>query len=274
MRRLKLEVGGRRWKTTLDDAISLSIRLDFDGEQPNAFGLPDAQATPIEYDGQVSDTRQGGPFNCSVLSIIPHGNGTHTEGAGHLVDGGVAIGDLVDEALIPCTVVSVDPKRLGDVDDTYTRAAEPDDEVITRSVLAQRAADLGLPPGFLRSLAIRTKPNDESKRQRRYGETNPPYLSAEAVDWILEQGIEHLLVDLPSVDRERDDGELRNHHAYWDLSETERGPEGRSRRTITEMIYVPNGVPDGVYFLGIDVPDFNTDAAPSRPMLYEAMPVE
>jgi len=71
------------------------------------------------------------------------------------------------------------------------------------------------------------------------------------------------LLDLPSVDREQDDGKLAAHHAFWDF------PHVIDRcRSITEMIYVPDEVLDGDYLLELQVPHFINDAAPSRPVLY------
>ena len=78
-----------------------------------------------------------------------------------------------------------------------------------------------------------------------------------------ESGIKHLLVDLPSVDKEKDDGELLAHHAFWDVHGTPR-----LDATITEMIYVPHEVADGSYILNLQIPSFDNDAAPSKPILY------
>ena len=55
--------------------------------------------------------------------------------------------------------------------------------------------------------------------------------------------IKHLLIDLPSVDKEKDDGLLLAHHAFWNTL-----GELRLDATITEFIYVPNYVEDGTYF--------------------------
>jgi hypothetical protein len=65
------------------------------------------------------------------------------------------------------------------------------------------------------------------------------------------------------VDREEDQGMLAAHHAFWDYPNTVD-----LRRTITEMIYVPDEVRDGDYLLEMQVPNFINDAAPSRPLLY------
>ena len=79
---------------------------------------------------------------------------------------------------------------------------------------------------------------------------------------IVERGIRHLMVDMPSVDREEDSGALVAHHCFWQWPH-----EPRINCTITEMIYVPNEVTDGIYLVIFNVAPFDGDAAPSRPML-------
>jgi hypothetical protein len=49
--------------------------------------------------------------------------------------------------------------------------------------------------------------NEPSKKSRKYSHTNPPYLE-EAAALSFESGIKHLLIDLPSVDKEKDEGKL------------------------------------------------------------------
>ena len=78
-----------------------------------------------------------------------------------------------------------------------------------------------------------------------------------------EKGIDHLLIDLPSVDREQDNGQLLAHHAFWNYPE-----QTRLQSTITEFIYVPNEVADGMYLLNMQIAPFENDASPSKPVLY------
>jgi hypothetical protein len=83
---------------------------------------------------------------------------------------------------------------------------------------------------------------------------------------LADKDVEHLLIDLPSVDKEKDGGELLAHRAFWNF-------EGKMRKqaTITELIYVPNNIKDGTYFLNLQVAPFENDASPSRPVLYRNM---
>ena len=45
-------------------------------------------------------------------------------------------------------------------------------------------------------------------------------------------------------------------------------PSARVDATITEMIFVPDTVEDGLYALSLQVAPFVADAAPSRPLLF------
>jgi len=113
-------------------------------------------------------------------------------------------------------------------------------------------------------LIIRTLPNTENKKTKIYSNTNPPYLLPEAAQYIKESNIKHLLLDLPSVDKERDKGLLAAHKAFWG------DPKSiRHGCTITELIYVPDIIEDGYYLLNLQLAPFENDAAPSRPLLFK-----
>lgn len=123
---------------------------------------------------------------------------------------------------------------------------------------------------FLRggAIVVRTLPNTAAKVSTDYSGTNPPYMSAEAMAWLREEcGVEHFLVDLPSVDKESDGGALLGHSAFWGVP-PKKTPAHLSHRTITELCYVPDHVEDGVYLLDLQVAPIDLDAAPSRPLLY------
>jgi kynurenine formamidase len=144
--------------------------------------------------------------------------------------------------------------------------------MITHEVLTSALVDADA--AFLGALVLRTLPNDASKRHRRYPDEPPPYLSHEAMAYIVSLGVRHLLLDLPSVDRAFDEGRLSAHRIFWEMEpaghSAVEGPA--SSRTITELIYVDDTVPDGRYLLDLQIAPFVADAAPSRPVLYPVMP--
>ena len=107
-------------------------------------------------------------------------------------------------------------------------------------------------------------PNTNEKLSAQYSHTNPPYLLEEAAIYLKQKGIKHLLIDMPSVDKEKDECQLLSHNAFWNTS-----GKLRMDATITELIYVPNKVKDGTYFVNIQIAPFENDASPSKPVLYQ-----
>jgi hypothetical protein len=100
--------------------------------------------------------------------------------------------------------------------------------------------------------------------------SNPPYLSREAAQLLVERGIEHLVVDLPSLDRTHDEGRLTAHRIFFGLPPhaSELARATRARCTVTELARIPDTVRDGSYLLELQVPAIAGDAVPSRPLLF------
>jgi kynurenine formamidase len=120
---------------------------------------------------------------------------------------------------------------------------------------------------FLEGLIIRTLPNLESKKSIDYMKQKPSFFTLEAMKYIRSRGVKHLMVDIPSVDRLFDDGHLSCHNIFWDTS-SKKLNTAAIHFTITEMIYVDNNICDGSYFTNLQIPAFNSDAAPSRPIIF------
>lgn len=263
--RVSFEWAGQNWRCDLTAPIDISTRLAFDGPQPRAFGIDAARAEPYRVGTWVGDVREGGSVNCFVVSLCPHGNGTHTECVGHITAERVAVADILEDVLFPASVVSVPLVELGQSNERYTAPHAESDLVVTRHELIGALGEAPHLPGLI----IRTLPNSATKRHADWSGRNPPYLTNDAMQLVRELDVKHLLVDFPSVDREEDDGILCNHRTFWDVApgsvEFENVP---SPRTITEMVFVPNEVSDGDYVAAIQIPDFVLDAAPSRVRLF------
>lgn len=245
---------GRKWRIALNDPIDLSIPLDAESSGPRAWHVGPPAFTPVRAGERSYAVKEGASVNFRDVAFNPHGHGTHTESVGHITPEVHPVGPLLQRYWFTAQLVSVLPEQR--------RTAEGLDAVITLGQL--RGAVREHPP---EALVLRTLPNDESKRWRQWTGTNPPYLEHEACAWLRSIGVRHLLLDLPSVDREQDGGKVAAHHAFWDHPATVD-----LRRTITEMIFVPESVPDGAYLLELQVPNFINDAAPSRPVLYAPLP--
>lgn len=238
--------------------IDISIPLRFDGPQPNAYGVELASAKACEYGELVGDTRRGGSCNFERITLIPHCNGTHTECVGHITNERISVRDCLQDVMMSAVLVSVEAEVAVNGDLVISKASLENAKVVP-------PADAG---GS--ALIVRTLPNDDSKLSNIYDENNiPPYFMAEAMQFIVECGFKHLLVDLPSIDKLFDEGKLLNHRIFWNVEpgSFELNPQSRVKSTITEMIYVPNDIADGEYLLNLQIAPFESDAAPSRPIL-------
>ncbi|MFK8028601.1 MAG: cyclase family protein [Gammaproteobacteria bacterium] len=250
----------------------LSISVQFDGPQPSHFGALPAQAEPMRADGFTGDTRQGGSCNAERITLNPHCNGTHTECVGHLTTDRVSINDVCPALPLYCALVTVETQSVV-YEGTKAMAITPD--VLGLAVKKQFVRARKLTGSTPTALAIRTLPNGQDKQEKHYTSTaDSPYIEPSAVEWMVRQGIDHLLVDLPSIDPYSDQGKLAAHRVLFGLPAHEECPvpsladASRSHTTITELIYVRDEIDDGLYLLNLQIPAFSLNAAPSRPLLY------
>lgn len=249
--------------------LDIAIPLDFGGAQPNAFGVERASSKAYETGALVGDTRRGGSCNFEQIKFVPHCNGTHTESVGHLTDARISVHECLQDSFVPATLVSVAPENFSDTGETYAVRLDENDFLITEKSL--RAALENADQDFLAALIVRTLPNDDDKKRRTYLENSPPFFSFEAMNYIAEKRVNHLLADTPSIDRPFDEGKLANHRIFWNVAPGSRRLDETSltKNTITEMIYVADEIEDGAYFLNLQIAAFAADAAPSRPRLFK-----
>ncbi|MCX7729524.1 MAG: cyclase family protein, partial [Bacteroidia bacterium] len=181
----------------------------------------------------------------------PHGNCTHTECVGHISAEPTSVFQTLNNYFFKAKLISVLPEYLQNTD-----------TVITKNSLIPHIQN----EKHIDALIIRTIPNDEKKLYYNYSNTNPTYLSKEAVEYILEKQVKHLILDLPSVDKEKDDGKLEGHKTFWNYPN-----EKHSLRTITELAFIPNTILDDWYFLNLQIAPIESDASPSNPVLYRIL---
>ena len=241
--KLTLEKDGRRYSFQTEKGMDISISMNPKG--PRAWYVEPMRIEPVRTEQFLGSVAEGGAVNFRDVYFNPHGHGTHTENVGHIIDTDVPVVNSISSSHFFAKVVTLGLKN------------ENDDWVVNEESLL--GMDLNV-----EALIIRTKPNDHSKTNRQYSGTNFPYLTLGAMQRIVDAGVQHLLVDLPSVDREEDGGALAAHHLFWNVP-----AEPNFQKTITELIYVPNEISDGNYILNLQVSNFANDAAPSRPMLFD-----
>jgi kynurenine formamidase len=264
--KLRLDIAGQSYHVR-QPGHDISVHLAFDGPQPNTYGVAAATAQAYRSGGWVGDVRAGGSCNFETYTLTPHCNGTHTECVGHITEARLHLPLHLREALIPATLVSVTPVSPAETADAYQPALAPGDRLIDAASLA-RALD-GVHDDFCQAIVLRTVPNDDSKRSRDYMQHSPAFFSIDAMRYLVERGMQHLLTDLPSVDRLFDEGRLSAHHVFWGMEAGSHSANpDRLAATITELVYVPDSLRDGPYLLNLQTAAFLADAAPSRPFLY------
>jgi len=270
LRRLRLETREGTWAADLERGRDLSIPLVFGGEQPNLFDAPAASALALRSADFVGDVALGGSCNCSEYRLTPHCNGTHTECVGHVTRQRVSIREVCAGGIEPALLLSVQPVSARGSGEDSDPVPQATDRVVTASAI--QAAWQRWRPTPVTALVLRTLPNEKTKLARRYGADGapPPFLTRQAAELLVDRGIEHVLLDVPSLDRTHDEGKLTGHRIFWGLpaGSTDVTAAKRPAATVTELIYAPDDVPDGWYLLELQIAPFEADAAPSRPVLY------
>ena len=237
----------RTFKIDFSKPFDISLSLRGDSKNPVAWYLDAPKISPVKSDNFIGKVTEGASTNFNTIQFNPHAHGTHTECVGHITREFHSINETLKTFFFTVKLISIEPEKRGD------------DAVITKEQIAKV-----FKTGDAKAIVIRTLPNYLEKRTRKYSNTNPPYLEEEASKYIREAGVEHLLIDLPSVDKEKDEGKLLAHKAFWNYPKNTR-----FEATITELIYVPNKIEDGNYLLNLQIASFENDATPSKPILYK-----
>lgn len=244
---------GQTFEIDLSKPIDISIPLTNTDANPIAWYIEKPEIEPVKFGDWIGKVSEGSSTNFNNIYFNPHGHGTHTECLGHITKDFYSINQCLKKFFFTAELISISPEEIGE------------DRIITKSQI-----ELALNGKSPEAIVIRTLPNLESKKHQNYSKTNPPYLAEEAATYIREIGIQHLLIDLPSVDREEDEGKLLAHKAFWNVKNVaELNPDARLTCTITEMIFVENEIQDGSYILNLQIASFENDASPSKPILYK-----
>ncbi|MGQ2982849.1 cyclase family protein [Flavobacterium sp.] len=241
------------YEVDLAQPIDISIPLTNSDSNPIAWYLDKPAIEPVKMGDWIGKVSEGASTNFNNIFFNPHGHGTHTECLGHITKDFYSINKTLKQFFFLAEVISIRPEAQGG------------DLVITKAQ-TENALDGKQPE----AIVIRTLPNDAEKKSKNYSNTNPPYLEEAAALFLRECGIKHLLIDLPSVDRENDEGRLVSHKAFWNVIDVNHlNTDAHHDATITEMTYVPDTVADGAYLLNLQIASFENDASPSKPVLYK-----
>lgn len=244
-----IQYNSRKLKIDLSQPLDLSIPITGKETNVSAWYLNPPKIEPEVIDGEIVSVASGAVVNFNTITFNPHSHGTHTETVGHITEKVYSINQHLKQFFFLAEVITVAPEKLGD------------DYVISRKQL-----QFALGNKKRDAIVIRTMPNTRDKFTKQYSNTNPTYLLEDAAEYLKSKGVKHLLIDLPSVDKEQDGGELLAHNAFWNT-------KGNLRldATITEFIYVSNKILDGCYMLNLQIAPFENDASPSKPILYKVI---
>jgi kynurenine formamidase len=243
----KLDINQKEYTIDLSAPLDISIPLQASTKNPEAWYLSPPSIEPVHFEDWIGKVSKGASVNFNNISFNPHAHGTHTECVGHISEEFYSVNDALKQFFFLAEVVSISPESRGG------------DRVISAKQLKKLLS--GKSP---EAIVIRTLPNTISKKSRKYSNTNWPYLDAEGAKFLRNLGVKHLLIDLPSVDKENDEGKLGAHKAFWNYPEAIR-----KDATITEFIYVSNKIKDGSYLLNLQIAPFHNDASPCKPVLYK-----
>ena len=237
----------------LSKPIDISLPLSNTNKNPIAWYIEKPEIEPVVFGDWIGKVSEGSSTNFNNILFNPHGHGTHTECLGHITREFYSINQCLKQIFFTAELISVEPKTIGG------------DLIITKNQI-EKAVNGKTPE----AIVIRTLPNSDTKKSKNYSNTNPPYLAEDAAIFIREIGIQHLLIDLPSVDREEDEGKLLAHKAFWNVKNVANlNDDARLNCTITEMIFVDDTIKDGSYILNLQIASFENDASPSKPILYK-----
>ncbi|MCG8881894.1 cyclase family protein [Tenacibaculum finnmarkense] len=244
----EIQHNSAKYQIDLANPLDISIAIDTSKESVNAWYINDPIITPVVAENWVGSVAKGAVVNFNNISFNPHSHITHTECVGHITKKVHSVNKHLNNFFFLAEVITINPKKLKNGDFAITKKQ-------LKTALKAKNNE---------AVVIRTLPNVADKKHRRYSNTNPPYLLEEGATYLKEIGIKHLLIDLPSVDKEKDDGKLVSHNAFWNTAS-----EIRFDATITEFIYVEDSIKDGAYFLNLMIAPFENDATPSKPILYK-----
>jgi arylformamidase len=236
---------GRTYKVDLSKGHDISIPIS--ESSARAWYVDPVRFEPVKLGDTVGEVRHGAPVNFRNIFFNPHGHGTHTECVGHITPEIDSVNRSLRSWFFIAELITVLPEQLDNGDFVITRRQ-------LETLLEDKKPE---------AVVLRTVANSPAKLEMNWSNTNPPYLKEEAAKFLVEYGVSHLLLDLPSVDRESDGGKLAAHHAFWEYPHNTQ-----HHRTITEFIFVPNDIFDGPYFLNLQTAPFENDATPSRPVIY------
>ena len=257
----EIEIEKTIYRIDLNKFHDLSIPIDIDTPSPTFY---DKEPLKIHHykdeKNQIWKLEDGAACNIPVINLNIHCGATHSECRSHITKESLYISKIIKDSFIPSILISVEPNNNIE-SESYHCSIKENDLIITKMMLQKQLNSIK--KNTVKALIVRTLPNIENKViSKNYNKDHNAFFSNEAIDYIKSFGINHLIVDLPSIDKFDDGGLLGNHQIFWDLKKS------GNDNTITELAYIKNTIKDGFYLASINVLNLNLDTSPSRPIIY------
>lgn len=244
MMRIEFEKGGTHWQANLEEYFDCSSTFGDPKRESSAWHAGSVKIEPVVMGDWVGSVDEGASVNFFQVQLNPHGNGTHTECYGHIDKGHQKLNDYLKKNHFLAYFHRQGLRRVG-TDQLLLKSDLPVLDWSTIEVFAIEAKGVLFPQNF--------------------SGQNPPYFEPELCAFLAEQGVKHLICNLPSLDREEDGGALQAHKAFWQYPDNTR-----KESTITELAVYPEKMREGFYYLNLQTAPLHNDAVPSRPIFYPA----
>jgi len=251
--------------------IGLELNFANSKEQITMYDVPPATSKPYQSGNWIGSTEQGGSCNFRTVQITPHCNGTHTESIGHIVNDKIFLPHVLKSPVFNSLLITI-PCHLYETNDNfiakenYLPLLENGDQLLLKLDLEKIIEPQfnGIKKNKIEGIIIRTLPNSEEKKIQNYHLNFAPFFSNDAMLYLTHL-FKHIIVDLPSIDKAYDEGLLSNHHIFWNqpIKEYTLQPNAFIEKTITELVYIPDEITDGVYETIIGFPLWKEEAVPS-----------
>lgn len=231
----------------------------------NAFNLPQLHTQTLEQAGQfIHHANRPGRYNLDILSYVPHGL-THLETSAHVLSPDANPPTIKD---IPfghlCGIVYlIDLTHLG------AKAGQQIPREAVETKLKQNTLPISM-------LALKTK---ASLLPPDYDFSDKDFLSlapgtARCIhDYRVPfpgpvtRQIHCLILDLPSIDPEKDEGKLLAHRQYFGIPLAGHEYEDREKRALVELAWFSN-LKEGYYYAAITPPRFQANAVSTGIVFY------
>jgi hypothetical protein len=261
----QLHIDGVTLLADLAAGASLARLLEFVGPQLRCFGAAAASSKPLvvgDFSGRVD---RGASCNCSVLTLTPHANGTHTEGVGHLTAERVDVQGLIPHRLLIAALLSIEPELAGDSARAAHRCHAP------RSADHPRAIEGAWPAALAPQLKARaaviiarcrtsaTNLPKSAPRRRRSCRAKPPGGWSRTASSIWCSMCPRRIAAATAVNSPRT--AFSSACRRQQLVARGAAPQEHDHRARL----CPDALADGWYFLSLQSPAIAGDAVPSRP---------